>query len=281
MKLSQNYITQTDKIICNNILHFVKSKPNIYKHFNFYYHRQKHKLSSIIPIILVVLRRSLPWYFVAEIFKISKSTVYDCFMKLSKFNVFENNYILLLNKYVKKASNKLFKIRTTDTSTIINKYGKNIATRTPFCKKKMIKLSLITFKNGLPYNIRITTGKENDAKILNDQLETKNLIEIKNINTDVYFLADKGYDSSILRQKIKKEGMIAIIPSNKRNTKNIDKIKVLTKEEKTIYNKRIIIENIFSIIKNRYKRLDKMYESTIRSYKNLLYIALMGIIKTI
>lgn len=280
MKLSKKYITKTDILICNNIISFIKNKPYIYKHFNFSFHRQKYNISSIVPIILVVLRRSLPWFFASSMFNIPKSTVYDCFVKLSKFNVFEKTYILLLNRYVKLAPYKIFKIRTTDTSTIINKYGKNIATRTPFCKKKMIKLSLITFENGIPYNVKLTTGKDNDAKILNEQLDTQNLIEIRDIKTDVYFLADKGYDSSILRCKLKKVKMIPIIPSNKRNTKDLNKIKKLTFEDKKVYKKRIIVENIFCKLKNQYKRLDKLYESTLRSYKNLLYIALIGIIKT-
>lgn len=49
-----------------------------------------------------------------------------------------------------------------------------------------------------------------------------------------YMLADKGYDSSLIRNKLNDMGIIPLIAFNKRNTKNTTKIKNMTDKEKII-----------------------------------------------
>ncbi len=61
-------------------------------------------------------------------------------------------------------------------------------------------------------------------------------------------LADKIYDTKNVRSKIVDLNIKPIIASNKKNTKDQEKLKKkqLTNHEKLIYKKRIIVENTFS-----------------------------------
>lgn len=70
----------------------------------------------------------------------------------------------------------------------------------------------------------------------------------KNVNKHKhYFLADKGYDSNIIRNMLIEKGYYVIIPFNKKNTKNISKIKKYICERK--YNLRAICKMLLHIIK--------------------------------
>jgi hypothetical protein len=70
----------------------------------------------------------------------------------------------------------------------------------------------------------------------------------KNNKHKRYMLADAGYDTHEVKNKIKDFNIVPIIDYNKRNTKD-DKIinnNILTERECDIYCKRIKIENSFS-----------------------------------
>ena len=55
------------------------------------------------------------------------------------------------------------------------------------------KLSLITDANGIPYNIFVGNGNTNDCKILMQQINTQNVVNIDTSNNFNYFMADSGY----------------------------------------------------------------------------------------
>ena len=86
----------------------------------------------------------------------------------------------------------------------------------------------------IPFNISLYNGNIHDSIILLDQLNSKNIINIQENNEKKnYFFADGGYDSTKIREKLKKLKLIPIIPTNKRNTKDIHLINEvkLTKTE--------------------------------------------------
>ena len=85
-------------------------------------------------------------------------------------------------------------------------------------------------------------------------------------------MADKGYDSSFIRNKLIDNGVKPIIPFNKRNTKDKNKIKYLNDADTKFYKKRIKIENTFSWIKKN-KRISEINEKSMKSYMNFLYLA--------
>ena len=119
------------------------------------------------------------------------------------------------------------------------------------------------------------------------------------MNYSKYFIADKGYCSSKIRNLLIAKNILPIIPFNRRNTKDKNKINKLTKNEKNRYKKRIKIElnkiceinftyflinekinfyknlfsseHIFSNLKSNHK-LENRYEKYIDNYKGLLYL---------
>ena len=103
-----------------------------------------------------------------------------------------------------------------------------------------------------------------------NKIKTNKYIK-KCTNKRLLLLADKGYDTKAIRSKILKSKMKCIIPFNKRNTKDVTKIKVLNESEKEIYKKRIKVEHFFGIIK-RYPKINNVYEKTLCSYKNLVLL---------
>ena len=77
----------------------------------------------------------------------------------------------------------------------------------------------------IPISFYIDKGSEHDLTILlkyfDDILIDTKTNQYKNHNRYCqYILADKGYDSSILKNKFKEKGYKILIPQNKRNTKN-------------------------------------------------------------
>ena len=58
------------------------------------------------------------------------------------------------------------------------------------------------------------------------------------MNYSKYFIADKGYCSSKIRNILINKNILSIIPFNRRNTKNKNKINKLTKNEKNRYKKK-------------------------------------------
>jgi hypothetical protein len=91
------------------------------------------------------------------------------------------------------------------------------------------------------------------------------------MNYSKYFIADKGYCSSKIRNLLIAKNILPIIPYNKRNTKDKNKINKLTETDKNRYKKRIKIEHIFSNLKSNHK-LENRYEKYIHNYEGLLYL---------
>ena len=296
-----NKKSKINTAIVKSIINTVKNNQYIYKHFNFTYKTQKYRLEDIIPIIIDVLKYGFPWRYINKLDKnafknnikcISKhttknsiknihwSTIYKTFTKLNSINIFKDTYIEMLKKYIKKSPNKKLKITLSDTSTIYNKYNIDTVKRNAYYKnKKVIKISVITDKYGIPIHIEIYSGNENDINILNKQLNNDFYVEYQfNRNIHKYFLADKGYDGRELRNKIEGLGYIPIIDYNNRNTKDPLKIKKLNKKEKEIYNQRIRVENLFAKIKMHFNRLNLVNEKKIINYEGFLFLALCFII---
>ena len=65
-----------------------------------------------------------------------------------------------------------------------------------------------------------------------------------------------------------------LLPFNKRNTKDKNKIKTLTDEEKKLYKSRITIENTFLKIKKN-RRLEIVYEKISKNFLSLIYLSLI------
>ena len=232
-----------NNLIVNSIYNNIKyNYKSLYNTYQFKTKNQKYKLKFILKACVHFISISCS-YKNFIYFNLNHNTFYKNFIKLNKFKIFESTYKNLLNKYLSKSKNKIKQIYT-DTSTFYNKYNiDNVERNKYFKNKKVMKLSLITNEKGIPLNIDLYKGNLNDSNIFNKQLYNLD-IKLIDKNTSI-FMADAGYDSSILRNKLNKIFYKTLIPYNKRNTKDKNKIKVFTNEEKKMYNSRITIENTF------------------------------------
>jgi hypothetical protein len=262
-----------DKLLIKAIKREVNNS-HLKNNFNFTYHTQKYSLEKILNGIFEVLKNGYVWRNLKGIYW---NTIYKAFCKLNRINLFENVYTKLLNRYIKKTPSKKLKIQMTDTSFIRNKNGSDKMKRNKYMNnKKVMKLSLITDVNGIPFNVNIYDGNINDSKILQIQLKNNKMLLNKDIlnKHSKYFLADAGYDSSIVRNNLKERNYIPLIAFNKRNTKDKNKLKIMTDTDKMIFKKRVKIEYFFGLIKRCYKRIDSRYDKSSSSYKFFLFMAL-------
>lgn len=256
-------IKYLEKIILNSQL-----KNN----FNFTYHAQKYKLNEFLVGIIYVLKKGIVW---RDYKKVYWNSLYKAFVKLSKLNIFHNSYIGLLKKYFRKTPAKKLRFIYTDTTIIHNINGSDKMKRNKYVKnKKVMKVSLITDINGIPFSIKTISGNTNDARILNDQLNDPFYIDLNEYSkNEKFFLADKGYDSLNLRKKLTENNFIPIIAFNKRNTKDPKKLKTLTPKQKKMYKRRIKIEMVFGLLKRSYKRVRVRYDKYSTNYDSFLFLA--------
>jgi len=160
-----------------------------------------------------------------------KTQMCEFIQKLSKYSIMKNIYLT----HLPKTDSNIISI---DSSFIQNKSNSlHVDRNRHYYNKKGIKVTALVDDNELPTEIKITKASINDAKIANDFV---NEIPIKSIN-DKILLADAGYDSSIIKNTLRKKKCKFIIAKNKRNKK--------TKKEKLQAKK---LKNIVKKIKNEY-----------------------------
>lgn len=259
--------------ICKFIMNKFQDK------YNFKFRTQKFTLKQIITDILYLLKTGISYSNLRS--NISKSNLNKHFLFLSKNNIFRDCYLSLLEKYFNKNKSGKLKYQYIDTSFIINQNGlsKNIARNKYYKNKKGYKISAITDNNGIPISILVKNGAVNDAKFIDEHFNNLFIVT----NTDrlkkhnkykQYMMADKGYDSKEFRQKCTLKGYQVIIPFNKRNTKDPNKIKTLNEKEKLKYKKRIKVENLFCWLKKN-KRIKEINDKYLDSYISFLYLAII------
>lgn len=204
------------------------------------------------------------------------NNVYKHYIKLNLLKIFSDVYTDLLKKYLVKNKTSL-KITSIDTTFVYNKYGIDKLERNTYAKnKKCYKLLVLIDSKKRPIFFKYFTGNINDAKILTTSLEE--ILKIINKKCKI-FLADSGFCSNEIREKIKKQNILPLIPKNIRNTKKDFKMKDLpynkrleivfkefSKNEKQIYEKRINSENFFANYKQPTK-LNMRYE---KYFNNLM-----------
>jgi len=254
----------------------VKLIPKLYKSFDYSNVHQKYSLTEYLTDILYVNKTGIAWRDLRS--HINWNSVYRTYRRLLSFGVFKTAYIDLLKKHYKRSGKGKKAFLLSDTTFIPNKKGHDfIGYNTYYNRKRGTKISFISLKDGIPINVKCCKGNKYDSKILADQLDTKNLIDISNDKRQIYFLADPAYDSSAIRSKLKKLNYKPIIAKNKRNTKDPSKIVKLSKSEIKMYRKRLAIERTFNKIKFN-KRLCQRYDSKIETFVGFIYLALIKLL---
>jgi hypothetical protein len=167
---------------------------------------QKYPAELMLKLIAQVLETGISWRSFDTFYSKNEEkpkwiTVYKFYNKLINRKIILNTYAQMLKKYFVKGKNNKLNYRYTDTSFIYSRNGgESVKYNKFFGRKKCCKVSLITDKYGVPFNISIYNGNINDSAILLDQLNLKNIIDIgKNNGKKNYFFADSGYDSSKIK----------------------------------------------------------------------------------
>lgn len=244
------------------------------KHYKPTYNSRKIKEIEYFKEILTVLKSHTYWSHHKG--NINYKVLNNKHNEYIKKGLYDELYKLTLGKYLNKMGKQVLKYQSTDTSFIFNKKCRGLNRNKYFKSKRGVKISTINDSNGVPLSIFVSNGNFNDASIFHETYNKMNINtgaeKYRNSNRHKqYFMADSGYDSSKVREILTQKGYYVIIPVNKRNTKDITKIKNMDTKEKEIYKKRIVVENYFSWIKNTPKIMN-VIERSIKSYEAIVKI---------
>lgn len=232
-----------------------------------------------------VLVNGVTWKIASLMIKNTESyekTLNRIFNKLVKSNIFCNLRKLLTNEHINNHEIKDLKIDSTD---IINENcNKKELDRSWKLHKQAIKATFIIDDNKMPLNYALDKPTINDSKagyklIMNSRLT-------KNKNKRIYLSADKGYQLNKKdREAILKSKNIRIITPKKKLKKAKKKNKYYkkqiirqSKQMKEVLNDRIKVEHFNSIIHRSYKRLDKIYDKSLKTFRAFMDIALSVIL---
>ena len=120
------------------------------------------------------------------------------------------------------------------------------------------KIHLTVDAYGLPIDFEITGGQVNDIKAAPGLVERLPLGE--------FLIADKGYDSEILRDKIKAKGSIPVIP--RRSHSKIGNGDM----DWCLYKYRHLVENAFARLKH-FRSIATRYDKLKRNYRSMVALA--------
>ena len=135
---------------------------------------------------------------------------------------------------------------------------------------------MITDHNGIPFNVKCYKGNIYDSNILSDHLLNSDLVK-GSYDKNNRFIADPGYDTKLIRDKLKEMNYNPLIAQNKRNIKDPKKLIKFNKREKWMYNKRLVIERTFNKMKIN-RRICLRYDSKIENFMGFVYLSLIKLL---
>ena len=112
--------------------------------------------------------------------------------------------------------------------------------------------------NGNPIDFEITGGEIHDVKAANKT--------IKKLTRAEYFIADKGYDSDLIGQELRKAGIIPVIPRRSNSRKSN------TEFDAHLYKLRHLAENLFARLKH-FRSVATRFEKLSRNFQSILFLA--------
>lgn len=248
---------------------------------SFYRRNCKYTPREYLEEIVEVLTTGISWR--QHKGKINGRVLNNKHNEFVKLGIYDALHQKCLEKYIRRNKTKKIKYQSIDSTFIKNEYGVEKQGRNKLYKnKKGVKISAIVDTDGVPLGASINPSNQHDSQLIDETLDSVkvklNTKKYKNHNRyKQYFLADAGYCSIGIRNRLMKRGYIPVIAHNKRNTKKTESIKKFNKREKEIYKKRIVVENLFSWVKKAPK-IKHFYEKTVASYKGLLLLRFSMII---
>jgi transposase len=129
------------------------------------------------------------------------------------------------------------------------------------------KIHMVSDSLGNPVCFEITGGEVHDSKVAEQLIEESG-------TEGSSFIADKGYDSEAIREKVRDKGMIPVIPRRKNSNKENPDF------DSYLYRLRHLVENIFARLKHfrsvatRFEKLKRNYQAVVSIACSVVYLRL-------
>ena len=224
----------------------------------------KETLETYCKYILFVLITGASWADLDLIpgMSIKSDTIRKKFNLWTNNGIFDNLFNILLNEYIiNNKPSELF----IDSYDCLNLNGtkENVKMGHKYKNKNVCKITLLTDKNKIPIGLDICKGNINDNK----RIEYIANVIPKSINRKyqkpLKICGDKGYIiNKERRNALRINYKIIIITDKRKNMK-----KRITKENKILLKKRIIIEHLNSILRRRFKHLSRISDKNEKGIK--------------
>jgi transposase len=120
------------------------------------------------------------------------------------------------------------------------------------------KIHMAADAHGNPIDFEITGGEVHDAKAAERV--------IKKIGVAEHFIADKGYDSEMIREQVREAGMNPVIP------RKSNSVKPNPEFDSFLYKLRHLVENLFARLKH-FRSIATRFEKLARNFKAIVYLA--------
>lgn len=124
------------------------------------------------------------------------------------------------------------------------------------------KIHMAVDSHGNPIDFEITGGQVHDAKVACRLLDKLPFCE--------YTIADKGYDSSVIRDKIRSRNSYSVIPKKRNSKTGNDDL------DWHLYKLRHLVENAFARLKH-FRSIATRYDKLKRNFKGMLSLACLFI----
>ena len=250
-----------------------------------YIHNQKYSIEDYVTEIIQFLNNETYW--TRHIGKINGKLLNSKHNEFVKHNIYELAYQHILNLHLQR--NKISKLKYCSTDVLfiknkgiifhgLNESNKKLGRCKYYKNKRGIKVSVIVDSFGIPINLNTLFGNFHDSMAFRNTFNPESFITES--SKPKYFLADSAYDSNDIRTTLINHNFIPLIDVNKRNSKSnttttndrLYKSSLNKMKYKKVYKKRSKVEHYFSWL-TRYPKMNMVVESTIESFKGLVYLA--------
>lgn len=269
-------MSRTIDMIITVIKNTIESNPYLKIKFN--HPNRKYHLDELLPYILQVLDQGVSYRNIKTKTNICWNTIYKYYRLLIKYNIIEQTYEKLIDKYLhqlEKIPNNFY----NDSSLVCNKLGEDKADYNPYSPKhKLSKFSIINDDFLIPISIGIDSGSVHDTVILTNQLEKLKENYPILFKNEINIILDAGYDSKKLKEQVKNLNLGRVVCyKNRRNGKKKEITEDYTLYDYLLLKSRMKSEHTMCSFK-QFKRIDKRYDRYINNYLNFMYLGSIKII---
>lgn len=229
-----------------------------------------------LDVIFHVLQSDIKWK------ALEKQLHHDTYRKKFQYwceqlNVFEIAHSILCKMLNSRFFNhgnlkKLY----MDSSDVLNKNGFQCIGRSKKLKfKNATKINIITDEHGFILAIKIVPANKHDVTLIESTIDKMTIKIISSNKYPKYLIADKGYTSKKIKNKIKNK--FKLIYPDRKNTVNCafnSNQKII---RKTLMKTRYINENAFSWMK-QCKRLTSRYDRLLSTFTGFVFLQAIKLI---